>query len=128
LGFQDNVLERRLPFTVLVDSKAKLDIKRNEGRFEISLKQIPVPMVPEANVGWNLPTSYWKVSNGDNHSEHDLGPGTYVIVLSNDHGGTSHAEVSLTLESPIEAHPRLYDVGIQMLIVAVPLIVAGLVA
>jgi len=128
LGLSDNITERRLPFTVQVDSEAVLNIKRNEGRFEITIRQVPIPMVPEANVGWISPTLYQKMSNGENHKELALGPGTYAVVLKNEHSGTSNAEVSLTLKSWLEAYPKLYDVGIQMLVVAVPLIVAGLVA
>lgn len=122
----DLIREKRLPFWVQSDSTAVLDIKRWSGKFEIMLRQVPVATVQEANVGWELPTLFSKTSNGDNHSEHFLVPGTYAIVLQNAHSGDSSAQVNLTLKSRVVRYPRLYEVGIQMLVVAVPLIVAGL--
>lgn len=119
-----NVPEVRIPFVVRETSYGILDVKRNTGRFEISLKRAPFPPPPEANVMWVLPPLYTEMSNGNNRSEHTFEPGTYMLVLTNAHGGDSSTEVNLTHKE--EAFPKLYDVGIQMLIVAVPLIVAGI--
>lgn len=85
-----------------VESEAILDIKNIVGRFEITLKQVPIPTVPEANVGWNLPTLESEMSDEHSHIEHTLGPGTYAVVLKNDHSGTSSAQVNLTLRSNVE--------------------------
>jgi hypothetical protein len=120
------VPEVRIPFVVRETSHGVLDVKRNTGKFEISLKRAPFPPPPEANMMWVLPALYTEMSNGINRSEHTFEPGTYILVLTNAHGGDSSTEVNLTLTYKEEAFPKLYDVGIQMLIVAVPLIVAGI--
>jgi len=128
LGQTDNINERRLPFAVPTDSEADFTIAADTGRFEIGVSEFPVSIPPEANVGWNLPTLYRDVLGKSTTFTRKLKPGTYAIVLMNEQSVPSMASVSLVLRSPEETYPKLYEVGIQILVVAVPLIVAGLVS
>lgn len=127
VGRDYGIEETRIPFAVRDNSKATLNVKVFSGRVEIALKQAPFSASPEDNIGWTFPALYsMTLEGGVDRSEHMLEPGTYIVAIRNDHGGDSQIEVNLTLRYEVEAYPKLYDIGIQMLIVAVPLIVAGI--
>ena len=126
LGRNYNTNESRIPFSVPVDSLAHFDVKAHSGQVQIELKQTPFSTPPEANVSWEFPVLHTGNSKSETKFEQQLEPGTYFVALTNDHSGDSNVEVNLALNYKEEAYPKLYDVGIQMLIVAVPLIVAGI--
>jgi len=126
LGNTYDANEVRIPFAVRIDSLGIFEIKTYSGRVQIELKRMPISSPPEAKVSGAFPALYSEVSKEKNRFEHQLEPGTYVLALINNHSGDSGVEINLTLRYKVESYPKLYDVGIQMLIVAVPLIVAGI--
>jgi hypothetical protein len=113
-------------FRAEVSSRLLLEFKNVDGVLNAKVAECPLLPTPEPNAEYDFASLYEKrIGNPTETAEIKLRPTTYVIQLTPEMEKHVSATLKAALEERRKRFPSFYEVGVQLLVVAIPIIVTS---
>ncbi len=118
------LLYHNLFFRVENPSHLRFRVWKNEGDIDIQIGELPATPT-EINARWDSPNIAQGTFEQLRGLDLRLRPAVYQIGFYGVPGKPASANFDVILEQEIERFPRLYDIGIQLLVISIPLIITS---